>query len=36
MIQKVTCSQFRANTEPLFFEIQILYVNDINGYIIGT
>ena len=36
LIRIVTCSPFRAHTEPLFFANRILNVTDINDYTIGT
>ena len=32
----MTCSPFRAHTEPLYFANKVLNIYDINDYIIGT
>ena len=36
LIRIITCSPFRAHTEPLYFANKILNVCDISDYIIGT
>ena len=36
LIRIITCSPFRAHTEPLYFANKILKVCDINDYIVGT
>ena len=36
LIRIITCSPFRAYTGPLYFANKILYVYDINDYIIGS
>ena len=36
LVRIITCSPFRAHTEPLFFANRILNLVDINDYIIGT
>ena len=36
LVRIITCSPFRAYTEPLYFATKILNVCDINDYIIGT
>ena len=35
LVRIITCSPFRAHTEPLYFANKILNVSDINDYIIG-
>ena len=35
IVRIITCSPFRAHTEPLYFANKILNVSDINYYIIG-
>ena len=35
LVRIITCSLFRAHTEPLYFANKILNVSDINDYIIG-
>ena len=36
LVRIITCSPFRAHTEPLYFANKILKVCDINDYIVGT
>ena len=35
LVRIITCSPFRAHTEPLYFENKILNVSDISDYTIG-
>ena len=36
LVRIMTCSPFRAHTEPLYFANKVLNIYDINDYIIGT
>ena len=35
LVRVVTCSQYRAHTEPLMLANQLLFINDINVYVVG-